>query len=752
VGNHQQSFYPWAAATGGEPEHVAHLDHADSFYPWQVYLNETLREGHLPFWNPYSFGGHPFFANGQSGVLYPARLALSLVVSPARVHDLLLLTHFALAGMAMFLFLGVVRLSFPAALVGGLVWMLNSFALSWQGLEHYVVIGAWLPIGFLLAHVAVSRGSWPASLGLALVLGLLVLGGNVLFVELAVVAIFAYAVVLVVAKARRDRHLLGGNVARLSVAAALLAGLSAVTSLPVVALAAASNREPLSYTDLAEFALPWSGLTNLVYPVNVWAGEPYNSDLFAGSIVPLLAIVALWRRELLPRFAVGLGTLTLLFMLHTPVTYVVSQVLPGFENFKPLPRAAFLLQFALAVLAAFGLETAIARMGSSWGRRLVRTPALKAGLVAAVVGWAALLLVASWTRFGIGLGIAALIAIALVLLRRTSDASSASLVSVVVVAGVAGSLVAQGHELGRTVMRHQPADSELLYPSTPLIGYLQDRDARFVAARPAFRGSTAMAHSLGNVGGYESLLPQRTETFWRVVAEGLTPQDVEAEPLTSAYHPFLSLSYLRPDRLARAAVAYVVAPPAAIEEAPPPAGLVLGYEGRDGRIFAVAGALPRARVVTGCEDAPSPQAALERFLAPDFAPSGSVILERRAATDGRLCGSSRAGRAGSATLAASSSNELVARVRADRPGWLVVSDTWDEDWRATVDGVGADVLPGDYASRAVRVPAGSHTIRFTYEPGWFRLGAAISAVSLAVTLGGLAFALSRGRTGRSSHS
>src|SRR5439155_851168 len=91
VAGRQHQFYPWAAA-GGPSFPVLHVDQADSFYPWQVFMNRALRDGQFPLWNSYTFGGAPFFANGQSGVLYPPRLALTYVLSPTRVHDALLVT------------------------------------------------------------------------------------------------------------------------------------------------------------------------------------------------------------------------------------------------------------------------------------------------------------------------------------------------------------------------------------------------------------------------------------------------------------------------------------------------------------------------------------------------------------------------------------------------------------------------------------------------------------------------------------
>jgi hypothetical protein len=72
---------------------------------------------------------------------------------------------------------------------------------------------------------------------------------------------------------------------------------------------------------------------------------------------------------------------------------------------------------------------------------------------------------------------------------------------------------------------------------------------------------------------------------------------------------------------------------------------------------------------------------------------------------------------------------------ADGPCWLVVRDAFDENWRATVDGAPAPIARADLLYRAVRLEAGHHAIRFEYRPGWWPLGLALLAASLAAMAG-----------------
>jgi hypothetical protein len=74
-------------------------------------------------------------------------------------------------------------------------------------------------------------------------------------------------------------------------------------------------------------------------------------------------------------------------------------------------------------------------------------------------------------------------------------------------------------------------------------------------------------------------------------------------------------------------------------------------------------------------------------------------------------------------------------VTTDAAGVLVLADPWYPAWRVTVDGKRSELLRVDHAFRGVRVPAGTHTIVFSYWDTRMLAGTILAAVTLLALLG-----------------
>lgn len=89
---------------------------------------------------------------------------------------------------------------------------------------------------------------------------------------------------------------------------------------------------------------------------------------------------------------------------------------------------------------------------------------------------------------------------------------------------------------------------------------------------------------------------------------------------------------------------------------------------------------------------------------------------------------------GNAHILSYRSTRVTVETNARVPSVLVLSDTCYPGWKARVDSLPVEIFPAYHAFRAVLIPAGTHQVVFEYRPLSFRLGMAISIVTLCVLL------------------
>ena len=85
------------------------------------------------------------------------------------------------------------------------------------------------------------------------------------------------------------------------------------------------------------------------------------------------------------------------------------------------------------------------------------------------------------------------------------------------------------------------------------------------------------------------------------------------------------------------------------------------------------------------------------------------------------------------TLTKYTPKSLDYKVKTSRDGTVVFSEIYyPYGWKATIDGRKADHFRADYVLRAMNVPAGEHTINFTFDPDSVRKGNSLSVVCIVL--------------------
>jgi hypothetical protein len=147
----------------------------------------------------------------------------------------------------------------------------------------------------------------------------------------------------------------------------------------------------------------------------------------------------------------------------------------------------------------------------------------------------------------------------------------------------------------------------------------------------------------------------------------------------------------------------------------------------DVKIYENLDVLPRAFVVSRAIIAPSDPTALTVMREPSVDLAKSVVLDVtqvKVGQDGTQDVSYKA------NILSYEPERVVIETSGKSAGWLVLTDAWSPGWRATVDGSPVEIAQADILFRAVPVPAGSHRVEFIYAPLSFRVGVAISVVTL----------------------
>jgi hypothetical protein len=131
---------------------------------------------------------------------------------------------------------------------------------------------------------------------------------------------------------------------------------------------------------------------------------------------------------------------------------------------------------------------------------------------------------------------------------------------------------------------------------------------------------------------------------------------------------------------------------------------------------------------------------------PAFDPRREVLLETGCA-GGEPAEAPGSAFQGSAAIAARGFDAVTIDVEASSPGYLVLVEAFHPGWTAAVDGEPAPLLEANLLFRAVRVPAGRHSVEMRYWPLALDAGLALAGLAAAALIAAAARARGGARAG-----
>jgi hypothetical protein len=716
-------FY-WKIVLTGQFSLLTESEGVNQAYSWLQFWTSTLRHGFLPLWDPYTLAGHAFAGEMQTAAFYPLHLWLALFppgssgFSPHLYHLWFVFSHFLGAGF-MFALVRELGLRRLAAGIAGICFSLGGFVarMPWP---HMLESSIWLPLVFLFLLRALRaegsrRAVWNSALA-GLMLGLSILAGGLQVVIMQVLAIVSAAGYHAftedlqepgVAWFRRPSWVRAGSVVATIGIVALACG--AVQILPSIEYSSRSIRflgkagalpanQKIPYADLADGLWPNSFVALLIpraYNGNLGAGEVANPYL--GVFPLLLAIIGIWRNwgNRWVRYLAGLAAAAFLYSLGglSPLHGMLYALVPRLWMAREASLVVYLMDFSLAILAAFGLETLLSSPACT-----VASTALNRILAAiAIASAAGLFISAVWVHPEMNPGIALSLLMILLsygLFRYVARGHTGAPARALMVALIVFDLSAFDGSARNTleVSRNGVNHLERLRSCNGAVQYLKSRPGPFrveVATDPK-----------PNIGDFFGV--QTTNS-----AGGTLP--VEFSKLAGK-GDLLNVRY----RLVPAST--------------PDSGPV--YQDSLWKVYENPGAMPRAWVVHETAVEPSVEGALARLEKPGFDSWRTAVVDKPATLEPQVEGAGE-----NATFSAVEPNRLELRVHTQSRGMLVLSEMFYPGWRATVNGRPAGIYRADAGLRGIIVPAGDSRITLDYTPWSIYLG---GLVTLGAFLGILA--------------
>lgn len=708
-----------------------------------------------PLWDPLPGFGRPLLADPRAELLYPATW-LHLLLEPGTYYTLFCLAHLFLAAAGMYALAREWGGTRPAALAGAGLLAGGGPLLSLAVMWHHLAGAAWLPWLFLALERALARGRRVDVVLFALAFALHVLAGSPDATVLALPALALYALW------PRPAAPLRARAAVLAAALGLGLLLSAAQWLPTLNWSLSSQRRQAPRAARAQWSLPPVALADLLVPLRSerWPlaaplrselfeqREPWLISLYLGLPGLVLAGLGLRVRPHGPALGVaGLGAVGFALGRHGPFYDLLCAIVPPLAWLRFPVKGMILAAFALAALAALGLD---AWTRSPRSRRLVTALAVLVPVVAFQLvlrwpeswptgilqrqggvtppEWLVPLAWAAWQASALG---AALTVLALAG-REAAPAWARAALALL----AAGAPLAAHHDLIATappdIYRERPRLLALFPAPEAVRLYVTDYSFGPAAA------SAASAYQLDQVpagwppgaalarAAHQYLNPPTAARWGLRGSFDLDILGFEARPHLRLIERLRvetdGAAQLRLLRLGSVTHALALLP------APwwPHARLAAEQSGvfvQPIRVFEVPDPLPRAYAVLGARVL-GEDAALDLLASPDFEPRGEIVLLEGTPRP-------RRGPAGDVRLARLAPDRL--RLEADlrEDGFVVVTEAWDASWRARVDGRAAPLLRANLAFRAVPVPAGRHVVELACRPAAVAWGLLLSGLAAA---------------------
>ncbi len=745
---------------------ISSVDNPTFVIPMFAELGARLRHGDIPGWLPSIFSGIPFAGDPQSGWMYLPAMVLFAVLPVLTAFKAFVVLHLLIAGFSMYALSRLLGLGPMGSLTAAIVFELAPLLKYTICCFPFPQVTAWVPLSLVGIELAVCARSWLGRSGGWVIAGFAIsqilagwIGQGAYYGLLAAGSYLIFRTLIsppMPTESMRKRFI---NLFLQSVGVFGFAfGLAAAGVLPRLDAVSRSTRAGgISATNNGEFN-GWSFAHGIVTLLEVDRGQ---GRWYIGGSVLALAIIApfMRHRAIVIYFVVFSMTVLILTLDKTPI-HNLFFLLPKFSVIHEHIPSRILIIFWIgpAFLAGTTVD-AIAQQIESTRR-----------VILGIVGGIALMLIGvvyvhqSGEHFDQAALIVMALTVIVTLLAAVLRSPWASeklhvpaaltpfvlvLLLLIIVWDTAGRTFGQIDDVDTPQAMAAAAD---VSPSSGAAAFLLEKRANSTPFRyfgydtGSFAGSNwrggyrvefrdpsaqellvnnrAIALGLDDVQGYDPIQVGRYLDYINAL-NGYKQEYHELDVFPSAFSSsLLNLSNAR----------YIIVPAAV----PPGRPDLLHLSQRFPTVFADdrvrilenGEALPRAWIVHDAKEVEK-GAALTLLSKGMIDPTKTVLIER--APPDMSDPTDQA--AESVSFVSASGDEIKLTVKAAAPGMIVMSDAYDPDWKAFVDGQQVPIYAADHAFRGIPIPAGDHTIKLQYEPLTLKIGLLISFAFMLLSFG-----------------
>ena len=728
------------------------------FYPMRFSLAESISAGEFPLWDRHMGLGFPLLANFQSGAFYPPNLLYALLPFFTAIKAIFIF-HYLVAASGAYFLLRHWRFTPPLALIGSLIFTFGGYTVSLTNLLNHFQTVVWLPWLLFLAEKHLAS---PNRINLIL----LVLMATVQFLA-GSPEIYAMSMILFLFNGLGVRGEGRASYARIFASLiwvnTLVIGLAMVQLLPTLELLREAERTQASSLRWAtDFSLQPISLLNLLFldkEIDIssfdrfqfffYRASPFLASLYMGSLFSfgLLAWIVSEDIKTKAIFLSGIVFSTLLSMgSHTPLYGLFYDYFP-FISLIRFPEKFFFIPFVLLLYIALRGLSYLFKACEPRFFKVLLGPAIFCGLllglyflcrsqrsmlpqfIAATTGipsgnplaWQ----ISSSVLVHLERQIVLLLALLALLFLWQIKIIRRGLISTLIVAITFVDLYSAHTSYQFLIDRHiaerRPKMLDLLEDFPSFRVFFTSPQGRF---HPDIAQFSNAKDPIEHVAfAFETLRPSMG-IFWGVNYM----QEVDAL-LRRPYSLFLRVAPNLPPRelyqlLGALSVKYLIS----LQELPAgPITLVRHFQEYPAWIYRVERVVPRAYIVPKAIYEKDPKKTIE-MLAGSVDPLKEVIVDEIVELP------AKGSFTGETEIHGYGNRSVSLRATLNRPGILVLSDSFYPGWKVYVDGVEGKIIRANYFLRGVYLQEGKHQVIFRYSPASFRYGMTVTLCTLILFL------------------